>query len=355
MSHLPIRKEKNCLNCGTEVIARYCHVCGQENVEPKESFWHLITHFFYDFTHFDGKFFSTLKYLIIKPGFVSAEYVRGRRAKYLHPIRMYIFTSAFFFIIFFWTVSLGDIDFNKSAFIGTDSTAWINAQKAALSNADSREDSMEILDAIEKMRLGAPFDSVRKSTPTVRFSLDSTTYNSIVEYDSIQRSLPQEKRDGWLEKKIRKREILIKQRYSGDRNQFWRAVLNNFVHQFPKLFFISLPLFALILKLLYIRRKQFYYADHAIFSIHLYIFSFIFLLILIGINKLSDNFSWAVWGWIVFALWLYWLFYIYKAMRNFYQQSRWKTILKYLLLNFAAFLTIILLFTIFFTYSVLEA
>ena len=355
MSHLPQRKEKNCLNCGTEVISRYCHVCGQENVEPKESFWHLITHFFYDFTHFDGKFFSTLKYLIIKPGFVSAEYVRGRRAKYLHPIRMYIFTSAFFFIIFFWTVSVGDIDFNKSAFSGTDSTAWINAQKASLSNADSREDSMEILDAIEKMRLGAPFDSVRKRTPTVRFSLDSITYNSIAEYDSIQRSLPPEKRDGWLEKKIRKREILIKQRYGGDRNQFWRAVLNNFVHQFPKLFFISLPLFALILKLLYIRRKQFYYADHAIFSIHLYIFSFIFLLILIGINKLSDNFSSAVWGWIVFALWLYWLFYIYKAMRNFYQQSRWKTILKYLLLNFAAFLTIILLFTIFFTYSVLEA
>ena len=37
MSHLPERKEKDCLNCGTTVFGKYCHVCGQENLEPKES------------------------------------------------------------------------------------------------------------------------------------------------------------------------------------------------------------------------------------------------------------------------------------------------------------------------------
>ena len=80
---------------------RFCHICGQENIEPKESFWHLVTHFMYDVTHFDGKFFSTLKYLLFRPGYLSHEYLRGRRASYLHPIRMYVFTSAFFFLIFF--------------------------------------------------------------------------------------------------------------------------------------------------------------------------------------------------------------------------------------------------------------
>ncbi|MBS1734243.1 MAG: DUF3667 domain-containing protein, partial [Bacteroidetes bacterium] len=101
MSHFKERSEKNCLNCGTEVNGRYCHVCGQENIEPKETVWHLVTHFFNDITHFDGKFFSTLKYLITKPGFLSAEYMKGRRNSYLNPIRMYVFTSAFFFLIFF--------------------------------------------------------------------------------------------------------------------------------------------------------------------------------------------------------------------------------------------------------------
>ncbi|HQS55851.1 MAG: hypothetical protein B7Y15_10780, partial [Bacteroidetes bacterium 24-39-8] len=101
MSHQKERQEKNCLNCYSEVHGRFCQVCGQENIETKESFWSLATHFVYDVTHFDGKFFSTLKYLLFRPGFLSQEYLRGRRTAYLHPIRMYVFTSAIFFLILF--------------------------------------------------------------------------------------------------------------------------------------------------------------------------------------------------------------------------------------------------------------
>src|ERR1700677_3903986 len=101
MSHLKERKEKNCLNCQATLYGRYCHVCGQENMEPKETVWHLVQNLFNDITHFDGKFFATVKYLLRKPGVLSSEYRAGRRASYLHPIRMYVFTSAFFFIILY--------------------------------------------------------------------------------------------------------------------------------------------------------------------------------------------------------------------------------------------------------------
>src|SRR5262249_31151697 len=63
--------------------------------------WHMVTHFFNDITHFDGKFFVTLKDLLFRPGFLSKEYMKGRRASYLHPVRMYVFTSAIFFLLFF--------------------------------------------------------------------------------------------------------------------------------------------------------------------------------------------------------------------------------------------------------------
>ena len=106
MSHLPQRKEKNCLNCGTTVIGKYCHVCGQENIEPKESVWQLISHFFSDITHFDGKFFTSMKDLVLRPGFLSKEYMRGKRASYLNPIRMYLFTSFVFFLVFFRCIKL---------------------------------------------------------------------------------------------------------------------------------------------------------------------------------------------------------------------------------------------------------
>ena len=74
-----------------------------------ETFWGLLTHFVYDITHFDSKFFSTLKYLFAKPGFLSLEFLKGRRASYLHPIRMYVFTSALFFVIFFTLYSASSL------------------------------------------------------------------------------------------------------------------------------------------------------------------------------------------------------------------------------------------------------
>lgn len=89
------------MNCNAEVHGKYCHVCGQENLEPTESLWHLITHFFNDITHFDGKFFSTLGLLLTRPGFLPAEYKMGRRNSYLNPVRMYIFSSFLFFLLFF--------------------------------------------------------------------------------------------------------------------------------------------------------------------------------------------------------------------------------------------------------------
>ena len=101
MSHQPEREEKDCLNCGTIVHGRYCHLCGQENIVTHQNFGGLVKHFIYDIFHFDGKFFDNLKHLLTKPGFVAKEYVRGKRAKYLDPIRMYLFTSAVFFVLFF--------------------------------------------------------------------------------------------------------------------------------------------------------------------------------------------------------------------------------------------------------------
>ena len=96
MSHLKERKEKKCLNCNALIYGRFCHICGQENLIPKETFLYLVRHFIEDLTLFDGKFFATLKYLLLRPDFLSYEYMRGRRLSYLNPIRMYVFTSAIF-------------------------------------------------------------------------------------------------------------------------------------------------------------------------------------------------------------------------------------------------------------------
>jgi len=110
VSHLPQRKEKNCLNCVTTVVGKYCHLCGQENVEPKESVWHLISHFFNDITHFDGKFFGSFKDLLLSIFFYVYKAMRSfyerKRAKTILKYYMLLFsfliTGAIFMLIFFF-------------------------------------------------------------------------------------------------------------------------------------------------------------------------------------------------------------------------------------------------------------
>lgn len=358
MSHSKERAEKICLNCQSALFGRYCHACGQENTEPKESVWGLITHFFYDITHFDGKFFSTLRYLAFKPGFLSAEYMKGRRASYLNPIRMYVFTSAFFFIVFFSIFdssnmgikTTSDYDFSSdSARKRKDSLGIEEAKKAALRFAGTREDSMDILAAFDRSpdsMVTAVGDTTRKGKKKKPKLFD---YKTPQEYDSAQRAMPPDQRDNWLESLVLKRRLELKKRYGDNDTAMMKDWFKVFVHQFPKLLFISLPLFALILKLLYVRRKQFYYVSHGIFSIHLYIFTFIMLLISFGIGYLSEMIGWnGVLDWLQLPVWLYLMYYYYRSMRVFYGQSRRKTIVKFILLNILAFISVIILFSLFF-------
>jgi hypothetical protein len=248
-----IRTEKLCLNCGTETTGRYCPVCGQENIEPKQTVWHLVTHFFSDITHFDGKFFSTVKDLFIKPGFLSKEYMIGRRASYLDPIRMYIFTSAFFFIVFFSFVNPNKIPVGNDAKNSNDPVLLTQ-----LAEAKTHSDSVEIITEYNKVISPYIHVNVEDSSKQPVHKRLFDKYQSVESYDSIQKTLPTEKKDGWLKKRVITRIIMIEERYNREHGEFIRELAGNFVHNFPKMLFISLPIFALLLKLLYIRRKKFY-------------------------------------------------------------------------------------------------
>lgn len=353
MSHAPERSEKDCLNCGTMVQGRYCQQCGQENIVPRESFWSLVIHFFYDITHFDSKFFDSLRYLLFRPGFLSAEFMKGRRARYLNPVRMYVFTSAFFFIIFFSFLRSGNAVNFSSPYEGFLSQAQRDSAAASVRKKLSDKPA----DVYLTKQLELLEDTSQKLTWTellIRnedFSIVNFTgkkFRSLQAYDSVQQSLPEKDRDGWLTRRLSEREIEINTRYAGEPREAWNDLIDLVLHKIPYLLFISLPLFALILKLLYVRRNKFYYADHAIFSIHHYIFSFLLLLFVFLFNKLGDMTGYSIFNFIMAILILLWFFYLYKGMRNFYGQGRGKTILKYLLLNMLGFVVNATLLVIFF-------
>jgi len=410
VSHLKERKEKNCLNCQATVIGRYCHICGQENLEPKETVWHLVQHFFNDITHFDGKFFATVKFLLRKPGFLSAEYVAGRRASYLNPIRMYVFTSAFFFIILYSLKSPEEMlkpaatKVNERVRGLTELLKKDTTDEKELAGTVDEDDKDELRDAISKLSMemavikktygdtttrkftdqeltsfyvtaltdsaqedGLPPEAKKRIQAAMRvsqnpvsgsnlFGLNQGRFKTVQEYDSSQQVLPDSLRDGWFKMRLMRKLIYAQEEYIRDKQRYTEKFLENMLHSFPKILFWSLPIFALILNVLYVRRKkQFYYVDHGIFTIHVYCATFLLLLIGMLLGVLS---GWVNWKWLRiltdildFVLGLYILIYLYKAMRGFYKQGRFKTFVKYFITCSLAFVINLILLVIFLVIS----
>ena len=373
MSHLQERLEKDCLNCGAAIKGRFCHICGQENIEPKESFWHLVTHFLYDITHFDGKFFSTLQLLLFKPGYLSHEYLRGRRASYLHPIRMYVFTSAFFFLIYFTFNKQEDL---VKINVKDSSTAGIikNLEKKKATLQELKKDSLPLIETLKInakiRRLDSSMAVLKKDTSNkaniaaiesesaqpINFSIgkSETSLKTVAAYDSAQLKLNTKNRDGFIKRKFKRQSIHLKEKFNGKSEEIIKAISEKFQHLFPQMLFISLPFFALILQMLYSRKKSIYYVNHVVYTIHLYCATFILILIIQAVNGLFTLVYHKVPQLVSLIMALSVFFYFYKSLRNFYEQRRAKTILKFCLISFLSFFLMTILFIFFFLFSAMS-
>jgi hypothetical protein len=179
-------------------------------------------------------------------------------------------------------------------------------------------------------------------------------YRSIEELDSIQQyGKPEEKLSGlayWFHKKI----LLAKKGKTKD--EIFDKLSEAFIHNIPKALFIYMPLFAFVLWV-FQSKKRWYYFDHGIFTLHYFSFLLLASLILELVNffiGLLGN-HW-LWDTIVYiadtVIIMYMLYYFFPAHHRFYQQSRFKTIIKGILIFFINMfiLTFILVGLFFFSF-----
>ena len=94
-----------CRNCGAELQGQYCYACGQKVVTSEVSLHELLHEGVHEFVHLDGKIFQTLKLLLFRPGELTAEFLRGRRVRYIPPLRLYLVCSLLFFALAAWAQS----------------------------------------------------------------------------------------------------------------------------------------------------------------------------------------------------------------------------------------------------------
>ncbi len=314
------QKDRVCLNCDTPLTDKFCPHCGQKDIPKRQTLGELVMNFIGSFTSFESKFFQTVWTLISKPGFLVKEYNSGRRERYYHPARAYVFISFLFFLLYF------AVPENDSDVLRTDNTVKVDGKKKNIEDIDL--ENINIPDSIK--------NQIKNSNEKV-LTFGSKSYSSKKEYDSTQLTLAKNKRDNFIERMAHYREIEINEKYEGRKKDFNDEFTAAFLENSPKAFFFLLPIFALLLKLLYFRR-DFFYTEHLVFTIYFYNFFF-----LAGILSLLVELIPGM-NWFSVVAFFGIQIYLFIAMKKVYQQGGGKTFLKFFLLNgmFAVFMVIAL-------------
>ena len=363
MSSSKLREEKDCLNCGHIVEENFCPHCGQENIVVKEDALHMVTHTIADYFHFEHKFFGTLKPLLFKPGQLTAAYVAGKRVSFINPIRLYIFVSIVFFVVIFSGNKKKKE--NNPAVAETTQTTKTAQDSLVDEKLKSVEENLKYIpntrgikdsilkEAREEIKKDTVPSSKGKNYNKAKYydgakikkrwkigggnwaTLDTT----VADYEKNQAALPKAKRDGFIKHYFLKKSI----EFDGQENP-GEKLMEDMLHNIPKMMFLLLPLFALFLKLVYINKKRYYY-EHLIYSFHVHSAIFISIIFTMGLQWLFGLF-YNIDDLLSFICIIYIMWYIYRSLRTFYGSKRWVTLLRLFFLNFCYTIALSLCFLV---------
>jgi hypothetical protein len=315
----------NCRNCGKEFPEdfQFCPHCGQKNEDSIMSFKDMFFDTLSAFFAFDTKAIRSIPRLIFQPGSLTLEYIRGKRETYLAPFRLYLFVSIVLFLVLPFVLSEDMIfksDLNPGDLISDSITAEI---KTDLMKDTIIARDLAIADTFLSDNIPGKFNFSLFSLSTD----DSSTTSGWGKAVSLVRAgqTPKAAVDSSFTETSTLNKLLLRQGLK-IQTQNGKGLLKEFLDKTSYALFLFLPAFALLLKLLYIRRKRFY-IEHLIFSIHF--FSFLFLILLVYIILVGIFHFLPIWPVFVLAL-----IYLYAAMFRVYGQSWLKTGFKWIALTF---------------------
>ncbi|HEV3392168.1 MAG TPA: DUF3667 domain-containing protein [Chthoniobacterales bacterium] len=335
----------HCENCGAPLTGHYCSQCGQAAIDYRRSFGHVVLDVLNEFLNWDSKFFGTIGLLITRPWRLTNEFVEGKRVRHVHPLRLYLLASILFFFAVNYGVKglkldLGKVPEEKRAEVAAaiaDKRAEIEKelQKENLS-PDERKKAQEVLDYLTKP---SPSPSVSAS-PTITPSLPSSAsspspadspgeskqrnYGAVGDrpflvFDENEKTNTPFER--WLEARAKEK--------MGEHGTKMGLFITTLFSNLPYMMLCCIPLFAFVLKILYIRRHIFY-IDHLIYALHIHTFFYtgtmLIVLATIGLNRtIPGTFA----GWVISLLWITFAVQIWLSIRYVYRQGWFISTLKF--------------------------
>ncbi len=279
-----------CGNCGSLLKGPWCHRCGQEAHDPMQRFRGALRDLLEHVLHFDGRLWRTLLPLYFRPGFLTRDYLAGRRVRYVAPLRLMFFLAVIAFFMLRLNVETGLLQTGAA-----DTGRYAAAHSAAGVERLHQVERARIDAALRKPDLPAP---ARVLLQTARWQDGAAADRRLAElgapvpatsgastrlraapasFDSLP-TTPADTRAAWLLGHLRTR---LKAGLD-DPRQFVLGML----HLLPQTMLVLLPLFALVLKLV-LSGKRRLYMEHLLVALHSHAFVFLDLIVLVALDALQ--------------------------------------------------------------------
>ncbi len=311
-----------CSNCGTPIQGAYCHSCGQLAENFHRSIGHLIVEGFESFFHWDGRLFQTLPKLALKPGLLTREYLDGKRAAQIPPLRLFLVVLLILFFVGGLNLGGGgktNVSLAKPGASPVQLSAdghpikLTPAEKAQIQSSFFNPKTVQAIVAKAKARQDAA-EAAAKAHPQAAAPKPAAEPDTTVTVAG--KPLPPET-SAWFKARIMKA--------MANPELYWMTV-ESWGH---RLAFLMLPIAALLLSVLFVFQRRFFIYDHLIFSMHSLAFQGLLISAFLGLDAVIGGWSWL--------LLLLAPVHLFVHMRGAYGTSVFGTLLRMILLGLASF------------------
>jgi hypothetical protein len=324
----------HCENCGAQLQGHWCAKCGQPAIDYRRSFRHVIADLLNEFLNWDSKFFATIGLLVVRPWKLTNEFLAGHRVRYVHPLRLYLLAS----ILFFFAVNYGarGLRFEPGNLSPKDRAEL----EADLKKEDLPPAAREKLEALLRESPASPAPSPQTTAPSPspapktdkqKQEFGKVGERPFVVFDQAKSTTPFE---SWIEARAKEK--------MGEHGTKMGLFISTLFRNLPYMMGCCIPLFALVLKILYVRRHIFY-IDHLIYALHIHTFAYtgIMLIVLatIGLNRVIPG---PIAGWTIALLWIAFLVQIFLSIRRVYCQGWFISIFKFFFGGFVYLMVLVL-------------
>lgn len=384
-SKLPEQPLTHCENCGAPLTGEFCGQCGQHAIDYRRSIFRVLLDAADSFLNWDTKFLHTVNQLLIRPWGLTNDFNSGRRARYVHPLRLYLIASIVFFLVaraINWD-SQGPIQLtaqDRTELVATltkmvepnspltpEQRAQIELARVKLAEAEGaltgeerdqvkkafkaylKSEIRKTMSAEERAKMAiamaripklpepgtemtppavpAPPDATVTATPT-----DQLTFPPVLPTAAPKRKAPIHFTVGpegakksafaaWMEKQIKDK--------IGDDGSKAKLFFDTLRSNIPAMMLCCIPLFALVLKILYIRQGRFY-VEHLVYALHIHTFFYVAVIITSLAVMAANRTVPALAGWITSLMTIAIIVQVFLSIRRVYRQGWFMTMVKFL-------------------------